>query len=559
MSVTSNGVFTYKQALTSVQFGRLFKGILPPGVYEYESMAITGSTSQNIEILNLRAVVYNTLEESTASYRDYAVHVDIPSANVTIDSANVARLSNDYPLVALRYTYDNTSNSSADILAVSESTVKSSDYSSLADYYTAVSDDIHLRREDDVILFRYKLTTNTSGVTVFDTDVKVDTSWTDFALFPDRTTQTIPLINHGLRVVTASNSTTDTVVVRSNTVITQNGLNTPTGGNVSLPAYSGSGTRVDYIYLDTTGAIKVQQGANATATTAVPENFFGRRILATVSRSAAGAYVSPTMLTQMDEYSHAEMDASTLLVRTSTSADTTGKNLINLNANTNIKATPAYSTTKSLYTIQDILATLWNTVSTLRGTGTETTYTTITAISNETLSLHNYRVSLVALADSQPDTIVSAISTPTSAPSSSTALYTDANNAYFNYSYSKSTGVTDTTGTTLRSNYASQTAISFNIPASTQTTAGLMTAEDKTKMDTLTDGMTVDRSIATYIDEAITANNTTYAITTPSTGLTLEERIKNIEMTLWGATPTTVATQQGLTIENIKVTGNLIY
>lgn len=547
---TFRETFSYQQNLTSYDFGGIIKGVLPQGVYGIGSVSYGSGTAgvvSDLILTDIYAVVNNTSQADTASYKDYAVRVYIPSETLST-TTTLPGFSNNYPLLAIRTAYTG-SGTSKTVLVTVEKTITSGTRES----GTESTD--HTRRAEDVIIGRYAM-----SEVGFNTSSAFDTSWAMYAL--KKGSFASPVVNYGFFVTPIDGSTTDKVGVDSGTALTRSSI-------VSLPSStlsvknSGS-TRYNYVYLDSTGALKIQPG-----TASAYENFFGRSIVALIDKTSGSTVVDQSKIKNVLGSVRNEIDAASLRVNTTSSTTSSVGSNGEINPSFNgLTIAPNFSVaaTKS-YTAQDVLAELWKDVTTLRGSGTiDSTYSTIVLISAATKDLKDRMSDAETIHSnlfaSLPPTLT-AFSTLTATPSTSTSVYLSTDASYF-------TITSKTKGTAI---YGSESSVTYKIPSSTQTHAGLMSSDDKKKLDTLTAGSDVSYSVKKQIDDSIAANNkamgvssdgtTRYSETGVTQTMTLEARVRNLEKLLMGKkVQSTVAsdTDSGsITVGDLSVSGTLRY
>lgn len=598
--------FSYGQSLSSAEFGSLLKGILPAGIYHIDSSsgyATTGSSNE-IRLREVYAIVYNTSETSTQSYGDYASRVYIDSHVITIGNNN---LNNAYPLLALRETYTHEQDRGVSIIAVTEKVYSDiEDAQGIATIVTSVSGmstteaSSHLRRENDVIIGRYALTSNNL---YFSSSVAFDTGWTTWALRD--LGSTTPLISRGYWVKSALNNTTvfNTVRVDSGSALGSSGL--VVTGDSTLNVFGGpDGNRpslYDYIYIDRDGVPRVETG-----NTQRYENFFGRNVVALISRSSGTATtIRQNNIVNVADCLRGEVDAASLRVRitnsvssgsTSSYVDTTNGYLVPAG---NITAVSRFSVnTDENYTVQDFIGAIWNEVNTLRGstiiagrTGDESasyygvfsTLGVLTCNLRKELDSHKAMVSEVMFTN--PASLLSNITAGVPPQgTSATALSTDSSNVYLKIDYSNKKSKTvsytlrdlnspndpssDTQYSTTEYYYGDVATRYMLIPSANQSSAGVMSSEDKKRLDTLYGSGLGNKNIADYVAQKIRQNNIDMGVTDSEGNriqdgtqtLTLEQRIRNIEVALWGSTvQSSVKTVQGLEVGNLTVTNSLKY
>lgn len=570
-----NGTFTYQQELTSLGFGSIFKGILAPGVYGYK-LAEKGLTQNSVTFKSLYVVLYNDLTDAGTSESVSDSGVRFSLFDVTITYADTPTelvettdlyFSSTYPLVALRYSYSSSQKAYPKIITVGYA-VKSSGSS------------IHDRRSTDVILFKYGIGNSNFSYEQF------DFLWMTKGIAPDSLViysddpnadgiSQNGMMSHGLWARTGTNSsgTEHSLSISEGKVLSQKGI--VSVGNDGFSIGTASSARNDYIYVSRDGTLVNQVGNGKEY-----EPFFGRRVVALAENQASKTFVYSSNITNCAYLPSQTVDATTLTVDMvsvsgSTPAVVTSGTSKGINPSSYFTIGHRFSLFSTLsgganYTVQDTLESLWSAVNTMAGSSSATaggnwTLTKLrTDLDKEIADRTTNDDIASARWNPMPLTIATALSVPTDVPATTlTSLYMTSDSAYFNY-YSTAKGTVS--GTT--NVYGTATLNStFRIPSAVATAgavtakAGLMSGADKDILDLLNDVVDEEGSVKYQIQKAVTDNNKTYGLTTPSGGgLTIEQRLRNIEMTLFGASPaTSVASAQGLTINNLTVTNTLKY
>jgi len=275
-----NKVFYYQQSLKSEEFNRIFSKTLPLGIYEGGKFTRLNDTSFTIDPFS---VVIDDRNEN-----DISVRIRIMNT-LTATIAN----SLDYPLIVARFSWTTGVEKSLEIIQVSE---------------TVGTGELELN-STDLILGKINLVDNSGTISLESSSFFADYTRKNWS------TLTRDVLKNSLFVRAAKESEDKTkVYVESGTLRAKTGILEIIGS--SSPSISATSfSRIDYIYIDELGAIKVQEGS----VSGLSEPFYGRKVVAEIRRSSGRSTIFGSEIFNFNEVPFGTINADTLTIENSES------------------------------------------------------------------------------------------------------------------------------------------------------------------------------------------------------------------------------------------------
>ena len=276
-------VFYYKQALTSEGFNKVFSKTMPLGIYEGGEFSRIVS-SNNTFTINPFSIVIEA--RNKASY-DVAVRIrimEVLTAEIVQDIS--------YPLIVARFTWTEGSEDNLDILQVSET--------------AGVGDDEY--NPTDIILGKLNLIDNAGTIELIAGTDFVDYTQKNWSLFTKDVLKNNFLVRAG-KENSIDGEVKTRVYIESGLVRTKSGIKNLVGAS-SSDIVDTVAARIDYIYIDESGAIQVQQGS----TSGSVEPYYGRKVIAEIRRGANRDSIYGSEIFNFNEVPFGTINADTLTI-----------------------------------------------------------------------------------------------------------------------------------------------------------------------------------------------------------------------------------------------------
>jgi hypothetical protein len=281
-------VFHYRQPLESAQFNRIFSKTLPPGIYEGGVFNRVTGTSISIDPLSV------IIEDATVN-SDIAVRIR------TLDPVVISIAEDiDRPLIVVRYVWAEDSENYMEFIQVTES----------------LGEAITERHEKDLILGKIVF----DGTTIASTN-SFDYTRADRAFANPQSDHLLPLLVVRTPVGTGNEKK---VYVEGGKVLTDSGLVELVGQYSPIISDTSSFGRWDYLYLDNSGILRVQEGVESASPTTKP--FYGRKVLAIIKRGAGRTDIKGDDIYSCRSAERGEIKSSTILVKDAGTSEVFAKN-----------------------------------------------------------------------------------------------------------------------------------------------------------------------------------------------------------------------------------------
>ena len=270
-------LFHFRQPLKSVEFNRIFSKTLPAGIYE-------GGTMSRVSNLILTVDPLSVIIEDDLG-KDVAVRIrTVQPVNLTIDPVP------SQPLVVLRYEWKEDVDNYMEFVQVSE---------------TIKEDSAINRHVRDLIIGKIVF----EGTNIAPTN-SFDYTRASYSFANPQRDHLLPLLTVKTPVGVEN---ARKVYVEGGKVITEQGLVEIIGGYSPVISNTGALGRWDYVYLDNAGAVKIQEGVEATSPRVKP--FYSRKVLALIKRGANRSDIKGGDIFGCKNEDRAEILSSTILVK----------------------------------------------------------------------------------------------------------------------------------------------------------------------------------------------------------------------------------------------------
>lgn len=280
---SQNKVFFYKQSLKSDEFNRVFSKTLPTGIYEGGSFQYI---NENTFYINPFSIVIEDRNN-----RDIAVRIRIIQQLLATITPSL-----DYPLVIARFTWEEGIESYLQILQVSE---------------TEGTNTLELNPKD-IILGKLNLVDIGGVVTIRPQPYSFDYTRKNISLI---SAEKEVLQDHLFVRAPKSSEAQNKVYVEGGFVRLSSGVKEIIGGLYPSSGISNTAgtSRTDYIYIDTDGSVKVDEGGSS----GVSNPYYGRKVIAEIRREAGRNSIRGSEIFNIANAPIGAQNASTFLISNS--------------------------------------------------------------------------------------------------------------------------------------------------------------------------------------------------------------------------------------------------
>lgn len=275
LEAAQNKVFYYQQELTSKEFNRVFSKTLPTGIYEGGLFTRVNDTSFTID-------PFSVVIEDRNGVNDVAVRI-----RTTVALTATIENNESYPFIVARYSWETGKDNSLDILQVSETTGSAA--SQLG--------------STDLILGKLNFV-NTGGTISLESEANfVDYTSRSNSVFSKEVLKN----NFNVRAAQGIEDKSR-VYISSGTIKVKDGFLNIVGQESPIFSPTSTTARTDYVYIDTSGNIQVEEGGAA----GLAEPYYGRKVIAEIRRDLGRSTIFGSEIFNLSETPLGTIDSDTL-------------------------------------------------------------------------------------------------------------------------------------------------------------------------------------------------------------------------------------------------------